>query len=163
MGWDGPEGRRKEREWMRDYNKRPEVQDRLRKYRKRPEVRAKVRAYKRRPEAKARRRQLDRENREYYRNAKLVRGYNFTSCQWDAMWRTQNGLCASCGEDEATDLDHNHRTGQVRALLCHWCNTGMGLFLEDPRRLRAAAEYVEYHAANPVPYEQQTLLVEETS
>jgi hypothetical protein len=38
-------------------------------------------------------------------------------------------------------------TGCVRALLRHNCNTALGLAAEDSARLRAAADYLERHAA----------------
>jgi hypothetical protein len=44
------------------------------------------------------------------------------------------GLCA----------DHAHtEPPQPRALLCHACNTGLGMFKDNPELLRAAAEYLE--------------------
>lgn len=66
----------------------------------------------------------------------------------------QNWLCAICNttpfkmrEDHVSglNLDHCHITGKPRALLCHNCNRGLGLFQDDPAILRAAALYVEYH------------------
>ena len=67
-----------------------------------------------------------------------------------AELRTQQGdACAVCGDLGAAHLDHDHSTGRIRALLCGRCNMGLGLFLDDPVRLRLAADYVERHRGEP--------------
>ncbi len=46
-------------------------------------------------------------------------------------------------------VDHSHKTGIVRALLCHSCNVALGLMKESPEQLRAAADYLEsFHFDN---------------
>ena len=66
----------------------------------------------------------------------------------------QNWVCAICKtvsfkmrEDHVSglNLDHCHTSGKPRALLCHNCNRGLGLFQDNPIFLRAAANYVEHH------------------
>lgn len=44
-------------------------------------------------------------------------------------------------------MDHCHKTGQHRALLCKLCNPGLGFFRDDPLLLRRAAEYIEGYQA----------------
>jgi hypothetical protein len=54
--------------------------------------------------------------------------------------------CASCGGalvGVRLAVDHCHETGQVRETLCHGCNSALGMLGEDPRRIRALAEYAE--------------------
>lgn len=70
--------------------------------------------------------------------------YGVTPAQYDEMFAAQGGVCAICGEAEARALgvDHNHATGQNRALLCTRCNTGLGLFRERPDLLAAASKYL---------------------
>lgn len=65
----------------------------------------------------------------------------------------QDGKCRICGvpEKEARRkmllLDHDHVTGQPRALLCHNCNCGLGHFRDDPELLRAALAFLENYRA----------------
>lgn len=40
-------------------------------------------------------------------------------------------------------LDHDHRTGKVRGVLCHLCNSGIGMFHDSPESLTSAADYVK--------------------
>ncbi len=39
-------------------------------------------------------------------------------------------------------VDHDHRNGKVRGLLCNACNTAIGLFEERPERIIAALSYL---------------------
>jgi hypothetical protein len=63
----------------------------------------------------------------------------------EKLMEAQKGFCAICGRERnrPLDLDHNHKTGEPRGLLCRSCNNGLGLFEDDPKRLRAAADYLE--------------------
>ncbi|HVJ27784.1 MAG TPA: endonuclease VII domain-containing protein [Vicinamibacterales bacterium] len=57
--------------------------------------------------------------------------------------------CAICGATETRlCLDHDHVSGKVRDALCNSCNVGLGSFVDDPARLRAAATYLEAHASS---------------
>lgn len=61
------------------------------------------------------------------------------------MLAAQGGLCDICRAAPATQVDHDHVTGAVRALLCFNCNGGLGQFRDDPEVLRVAADYVRFH------------------
>ena len=74
-----------------------------------------------------------------------IRVYGLDRFQFDAMYFEQDGACAICLEEEATDVDHNHVTGAVRALLCHNCNVAIGHLKEDVLRMARAVVYVEEH------------------
>lgn len=73
--------------------------------------------------------------------------YGVTAEQFTALLAEQDGKCAICGTAEWTGkgphLDHQHETGLVRGILCHKCNLGLGKFNDDPKMLRAAADYLE--------------------
>jgi hypothetical protein len=83
----------------------------------------------------------------YGRNVRL-RQYDMTVQDYDDMLTAQNGECAICGAADngklggSLPVDHNHETGEVRGILCHSCNVGLGHFGDDPDRLVAAAAYL---------------------
>lgn len=61
-------------------------------------------------------------------------------------FRKQNGLCALCQEPTNKPcVDHDHKTGIVRELLCPVCNKALGLFKDDPELLEKAAAYIRKH------------------
>lgn len=97
--------------------------------------------------------------REYMRRASLKRLYGITVEVYNQMLEAQDGVCAICWREEThvqkgtirnLCVDHDHETGQVRQLLCHYCNTLLGHAQDDPEVLRSAAEYVETHQATEV-------------
>lgn len=103
---------------------------------------------------------------EYAKTWDLRKKYGITPAIYQDMWKAQGGVCAICKKAETRrhrttgrplDLvvDHCHRTGDVRGLLCSNCNGGLGSFDDDLDRLRAAIAYLELHAAPvdlvPVP------------
>lgn len=77
---------------------------------------------------------------------KRKRGFSLTIQEYDMLLEKQNGVCAICGNACAhfsLAVDHCHQTGEIRGLLCSQCNRGLGLFRDEPERLRKAAEYLE--------------------
>ncbi|MFE5535310.1 endonuclease VII domain-containing protein [Streptomyces sp. NPDC056492] len=59
------------------------------------------------------------------------------------MIADQGGLCCLCLRALAVHVDHCHKTGRVRGVLCFNCNTGLGLLKDSPDRILRAAEYLE--------------------
>jgi hypothetical protein len=93
------------------------------------------------PESKAKsyeRRKIQyRENPDQSRNYEMKRRYGITLDDYFELERKQGGLCALCGQRPLIGkrapgrekqpprlyVDHDHKSGRVRGLLCHWCNT----------------------------------------
>ncbi|MGY1802302.1 endonuclease VII domain-containing protein [Blastococcus sp. SYSU D00922] len=75
----------------------------------------------------------------------FYRKYNLTQRELRALREAQRNRCGICGAPEPEHLDHDHSSGEIRALLCQRCNQGLGLFRDEPGLLRAAADYVEFH------------------
>ena|SRR5689334_5574159 len=89
-------------------------------------------------------RKLRPETRLDDNRAKRFRIHGITLDQYHAKYESQNECCAICGAWMGSpDIDHDHVTKRVRALLCGPCNRGLGHFNDDPARCRAAATYLE--------------------
>lgn len=85
--------------------------------------------------------------RKYDRQMHLKKKYGITESEYDQLLKIQNGCCAICGVDVAGGrgrfhVDHCHKTGVVRGLLCSRCNMGLGSFLDDIEILNKAMKYL---------------------
>lgn len=81
--------------------------------------------------------------------------YGLTPAQYDRMLAGQDGRCVICGESETTrgrggkprrlTVDHDHRTGAVRQLLCHRCTLVTWAVEEQPALLGLVRDYLRRH------------------
>ena len=86
-----------------------------------------------------------------YRNAELQRRYGITQQDYEVMIAEQNNQCAICNTTEPGGrhdrgyfvVDHCHTTGKVRKLLCHNCNTALGLVGDNTHILQSMIEYLQ--------------------
>lgn len=78
------------------------------------------------------------------RIAKLAR-FGLTVESYDELFKSQNGLCAICEKPHWRNLavDHDHKTGKVRGLLCYRCNTLLGLASDSIQVLQSAILYLK--------------------
>lgn len=113
---------------------------------------ARSRAYK--AKNRARVRELSRtwniknsaKKRDSAKRSQLKQRYNLSQAAYLDMLAQQGGVCAIC-RTPPTDarplcVDHCHKSGSVRKLLCDRCNRGLGAFRDNPEILRAALEYL---------------------
>lgn len=78
---------------------------------------------------------------------KKVRKFNITVGDYNRMFAEQEGCCAICHKhqsdfDKALAIDHDHKTGEVRGLLCMHCNTALGKFNDNTELLHSAIKYL---------------------
>lgn len=80
-------------------------------------------------------------------NRSLKFRYGITLDQRQAMFDAQNGCCKIClcalQPGRGTHLDHDHKTGAVRALLCFRCNHYIGHIKENMESVKRLAEYLK--------------------
>lgn len=86
-----------------------------------------------------------------YVGKRILRKFGITFAEYCAMRDQQQNKCAICDREEHTKqrrlaVDHNHQTLEVRALLCHHCNTGLGNFFDNPALLWKAIQYLAKYA-----------------
>lgn len=91
------------------------------------------------------------ECKECTKEREKYRKFGVCNVKYDEMLTKQRGVCAVCGcilnSSRYTKfaIDHDHRTGKVRGLLCTNCNTGLGCFKDSHIRLQAAVNYLQRH------------------
>lgn len=86
---------------------------------------------------------------------RLRKEYGLTLAEYEAMADKQGGRCAICLRKPAARrlaVDHNHKTGRIRGLLCTRCNHKLlGASNEDSAILRRAADYLDSYAEEEAP------------
>jgi hypothetical protein len=80
------------------------------------------------------------------KNRYLKSRYGITIDRYDAMYEQQEGKCAICRAEDSDQfaVDHCHKTGKVRGLLCRSCNLGIGQLKDDIEVLSNAITYLQW-------------------
>lgn len=90
---------------------------------------------------------------------RLKRIYNISIEEYDEMLLLQNGVCYICKSPPKNNtskqcslaVDHCHKTGSVRKLLCFSCNVALGFVDDDISRLEKLIEYLKEHNTTDTP------------
>ena len=84
----------------------------------------------------------------------LLRRFEMSMDDYNRMLEAQGGVCAICehpethkrnGKLKAMAVDHSHKTGAIRGLLCCDCNTGIGKLKDSVNVLSNAIDYLRKH------------------
>ena len=110
-----------------------------------------AKAYHKTDKTKAYQRAYYQKYKAKQQNATLVKRYGITLAEYTVMKEEREYKCDICGchEDTLTKslhIDHCHDTNEIRGLLCHSCNTGIGSLKDDPILLQTALEYLNAHS-----------------
>ena len=103
----------------------------------------------------------DRDNRPWFLKDKALKHackkYGITVERYAEMFKEQHEVCAICSLPETRkingilcrlSIDHDHKTGKARALLCAACNTGIGRFNDDPSLIQKGLDYLLSHGGS---------------
>ncbi len=91
---------------------------------------------------------LPKETKISPREAILLLKYGLSPAQYEALDKAANSSCQICGKHKCEskfknlDVDHCHKLGKVRGLLCQNCNIGLGHFRDDVKTLQKAIIYL---------------------
>ena len=98
---------------------------------------------------RGKRAQLERKKYPDAERGRLYRRkYGISVKGYEQMVQNQNGRCAICGTIKPNEkrrflcIDHDHKTGRVRALLCTHCNRGLGCFRDSAETIQRAKDYL---------------------
>lgn len=91
---------------------------------------------------------LTKEKQHEYRYFyNLKRLFNLTKEEYEKMLFRQNGVCAICNDSKKNtrrlSVDHCHKTGRIRGLLCVECNMTLGLVKDKVDRLKSMIKYLK--------------------
>lgn len=82
--------------------------------------------------------------KDYARKSLLKRKYGIDQEVFEKMLADQDNKCLICSTEfiKTPALDHDHKTGRLRGVLCHKCNSGIGFFKDDPVLIQKAIDYL---------------------
>ena len=111
------------------------------------------RCYDRTPERLKKRKAYNRSHKLQIVERTLRHKYSITTEEYNSKLYEQNGQCAICGSETTGHrmqsnllVDHDHKTGKIRGLLCSKCNRGLGQFDDDPELMMSAIRYIQQYA-----------------
>jgi hypothetical protein len=91
-----------------------------------------------------------RDNPRVIKHRKLKSSYGITLEEFENMLKLQNGRCSICSfefdytsQSKGPHIDHDHKTGKVRMILCRFCNNLLGYANDDVLILESAITYLD--------------------
>lgn len=88
---------------------------------------------------------IDADNRRDHINQR----YGISLKTFEDISNAQNNVCKICKKKNTRDrflqVDHDHKTGKIRSLLCSHCNNGLGCFFDNIEVMKLAIQYLQDH------------------
>lgn len=120
-------------------------------YRAREKIRCEKDKIRRKPYFKEYNKMNNEKNNLRNRASRIKQVYGITQDEYNDLLKLQNNVCKICGNEELLkrnnitinfSIDHCHKTGKVRGLLCSKCNMALGLLKDDIKILESAITYL---------------------
>ena len=82
--------------------------------------------------------------KELHAHSARKNSYGLTKEAYELMRKEQKNRCKICNTKffKTPHVDHCHKSGKIRGLLCFYCNNGLGIFKDNPMFLLEAARYL---------------------
>ena len=86
-----------------------------------------------------------------------LKKYGLTIEDFESLEKQSNNRCYICGEEETRlvskklCVDHCHKTGKVRGLLCNRCNRTLGFLKDDIDLMLTMIGYIRHHQTESKP------------
>ena len=88
-------------------------------------------------------------NNKHSRRANVIKSvYKISLEEYDLLFKKQEGCCQCCKTHQSDltktlHIDHDHKTGKIRGLLCSTCNSALGFVKDDITTLQNMIKYLE--------------------
>jgi hypothetical protein len=94
--------------------------------------------------------------KKYRRNGDYKKKFGISLDEYNQILESQDGLCAICNQPETQQcyktgvpynlaVDHDHKTGKIRQLLCSRCNRALGIVDDNTELLLKMIDYITTH------------------
>ena len=94
----------------------------------------------------ARRIRLKKNDPFFDKRRDLKKNYGISLEEYTKLFQSQKNRCAICLSNESGGkgwhVDHDHKTGVIRGILCHFCNLGLGHFKDDQQIMKTSIKYL---------------------
>jgi len=96
------------------------------------------------------------ECKECHKERQLKNKFGITYLEYHILLKSQGYRCEICRSELESSrytkfaVDHCHKTGKIRGLLCTSCNTALGLLKDSEHRLHSAIKYLQHHSREDI-------------
>jgi hypothetical protein len=137
--------------YSREKSRKPENVEKRKKYYNSPEKKIKTTEYYKQPRVKELKKKYSKNPNtiQAKKNWRYKKMFGITQEDYNFILSNQNGVCAICnnvdGSGKALAVDHCHKSGKNRGLLCSNCNIALGLLKDDKVLFINAIRYLKIY------------------